>query len=228
MGRVKLIPHPEYHIRGGDLYLRVDKTIFRIHSYFFVRESQYWKDELAGPVSPGDEQLKKGMDEQNAIIIEEEKPEDFAQFLWVFYNNSFGNFSKATREDWSVILHFAAKWGFKEVKELAVRHLESMDDIGLVDRIQLYQANKVAEKYLFTHYVKLAERKEMLGLEEARALGMETYVTIQQARERLRAQVTRDQPMISPIRMELKTKDISDIVASTFNIKLEDPQPNGA
>ncbi|KAJ3553442.1 hypothetical protein NP233_g12643 [Leucocoprinus birnbaumii] len=208
MAKDKPVPHQVYNIRGGDLYLRVDKTIFRIHSYFFLRESKYWNDELVGPISPGDEKLKNGQDEKNAIVIDDEKPEDLAQFLWVFYNNSFGNFSKASREDWSVILHFAAKWGFKEVKELAI--------------------TKWPRSICSPHYVKLAERKEMLGLEEARALGMETYVTIQQARERLRAQVPKDQPMISPIRKELKTKDISDIVASTFNIKLEDPQPNGA
>lgn len=64
----------------------MDKKLFRVHSYFFTRESKHWKDELVGPISPGDGPLKKGQDEKNAILIDGEKPEDFARFLWVFYN----------------------------------------------------------------------------------------------------------------------------------------------
>ncbi|KAF5355102.1 hypothetical protein D9756_005770 [Leucocoprinus leucothites] len=217
--------HQDYYIKGGDLYLRADKTHFRIHSYFFVRESKYWRDELVGPTSPGDETLKKGQDEKNAFAIDE-TPTDFAQFLWVFYNNNFGNYSTASREQWEIILRLAAKWGFNEVKELAVRHLEGIVDIDPVSRVALYQEHGVAEKYLFPLYVKLAERKEFIGLDEARALGMETFVLVQQARERLRAQVSKESPFLSPIRTDLKRKDISDIIVLTFNLKLKD-QPVG-
>jgi len=67
------------------LYLtneKADKTLFRVHSYFFVRESDYWKEELGDAV---DEPLKKGQDVRNSIILDE-TPSDFAWFLWVFYN----------------------------------------------------------------------------------------------------------------------------------------------
>ena len=61
---------------------KADRTLFRVHSYFFVRESDYWKQELGDAV---DEPLKKGQDVRNSIPLDE-TPSDFAWFLWVFYN----------------------------------------------------------------------------------------------------------------------------------------------
>jgi hypothetical protein len=92
----------------------------------------------------------------------------------------------------------------------------------LVPRIQLYLQNNVSEKYLFPLFVELATRKELLGLEEARALGMETVVLIQQARERLRGQFSPDNPSHIPVRKDIKKKEISDVVASTFGFSLKD------
>ncbi|KXN87076.1 hypothetical protein AN958_09286 [Leucoagaricus sp. SymC.cos] len=221
MTKPKYTPHPDYWIPGGDLYLRVEQTLFRVHSYFFIRESKHWKDQLVGPISPGDEPLKKGQGEKEAIVIDEEKVEDFAQFLWVFYNDTYGNYSKASPDQWKAIMHFAGKWGFNEVKELSVRHLQDAK-MGLVERIQLYQENRVPEKHLFRLYVQLASREELPGLEDAQALGLETYVAVQQARERLRGQVPAKPPYNSPIREGLKQKDIVGIVASTFNLSLAD------
>lgn len=107
------------------------------------------------------------------------------------------------------------------MKELAVRYLQNMK-MELVPRIQLYLQNNVSEKYLFPLFVELATRKELLGLEEARALGMETVVLIQQARERLRGQFSPDNPSHIPVRKDIKKKEISDVVASTFGFSLKD------
>jgi hypothetical protein len=121
--------------------------------------------------------------------------------------------------DWIVILRLAAQWKFMEVKELAISRLE-LFEMEVIKRIQLYQACWVSEKYLFPLYLQLASREELLGLDEAQALGIETFVLIQQARERLRAQTTTTE--LSPVRDNLERKDLLDIVASTFNISLKD------
>lgn len=133
-------------------------------------------------------------------------------------HSTFGNYSKGTEDDWRNILRFSAKWGFDEVKELAVRNLQPID-IGIISRIQLYQENLVAEKYLFPLYVKLAKRDRLIGIDEGRALSTDTLVLVLQARERLRGQVSKD---LSPIPKDLKQNDIIDIVASTFNLSLKD------
>src|SRR5271155_2854311 len=38
--------HIEYYVPGGDLFILIDNTLFRIHSYFFHRESQDWRNLL--------------------------------------------------------------------------------------------------------------------------------------------------------------------------------------
>ena len=33
-----LTRHHQYYLPGGDLYIQVEKILFRVHSYFFTRE----------------------------------------------------------------------------------------------------------------------------------------------------------------------------------------------
>jgi hypothetical protein len=60
---------------GNDLY--------RIHSYFFLRESSFFRQAL---VAPGPGIIPKGSSEANAFVLEDIRGEEFEQFLWVFYN----------------------------------------------------------------------------------------------------------------------------------------------
>ncbi|KXN93015.1 hypothetical protein AN958_09960 [Leucoagaricus sp. SymC.cos] len=237
----------EYNFRGGDLHLSVEQILFRIHSYHFWRGSEYWKRELLGPkAAPGAETLDvpilQGNSDSDPIFIEDVEPADFELLLKVFYNDEYGDFSEFGIADWIMILHLAARWEFAKVKDLAVRHLEKVD-MDLIKRIKLYLENKVPDRYLFRHYVQLARREELLGLEDAHALGIETledaalgietfedaqalrikiktFVLIQQARERLRGQASSDAP--SRVRTGTQRVDIARIVASTFNLSLED------
>lgn len=58
--------------------------MFRVHSYFFQRESQYFRDIMGEQPSVG--QLRRGEADNTAIMIKEVTVEQFAKFLWVFYN----------------------------------------------------------------------------------------------------------------------------------------------
>ncbi len=58
---------------------------FRVHSYFFTRESGYWRQLLKPPVSPGDDMKRPGSHERNPFVVNE-AAEDVADFLWIFYN----------------------------------------------------------------------------------------------------------------------------------------------
>ena len=89
-----------------------------------------------------------------------------------------------------------------------------------VERIVLYQENKLPEQYLFPLYAQIASREELLSLEESKRLGYDSLVPIHQARERLRSQGSMNNRLLSPIRTGLKPTEIIDIVASTFKISL--------
>ncbi|KAJ3559851.1 hypothetical protein NP233_g11160 [Leucocoprinus birnbaumii] len=212
-----------YHIRGGDLYIQVEQFLFRVHSYFFLRESNFWRNELDGPVTANnhrdDAPLKIGNNAATRYILKDVKAADFTKLLGVFYNRNYGDFSKAKGGDWIAILRLAGKWDFHEIKELAVEHLKK-HTMELSHRVRLYEENQVDGKHLFPLYVQLSSREEVFGLEEARVLGIETFVLVQQARERLRGQASPSDPMQNPLPPGIQRPDIRSIVAATFNIPL--------
>jgi hypothetical protein len=65
--------------------------MFKIHSYFFNRESTFFVDvsTSADPTAASaatDEEGEKGKSEDRAIRFLDVTVEEFEQFLWVFYN----------------------------------------------------------------------------------------------------------------------------------------------
>lgn len=99
---IRMDRHPDYYIEGGDLFLlvhafdsciihirtycsyQVDNIFFRVHSYFFRRDSLRFEVELSVPTEAG--KHRKGSSESSAIKIHDATPDEFAKFLWVFYN----------------------------------------------------------------------------------------------------------------------------------------------
>lgn len=70
---------------GANVRPQVENHLYRIHSYFFERESLFFRQKLNSSTSSGDQQ-ELGSNDHNAYTLEDIKSEDFARFLWVFYN----------------------------------------------------------------------------------------------------------------------------------------------
>lgn len=157
--------------------------MFKVHRYFFERESSKFRQMFSGPTPPGKE--PEGSSPTSALKLSDITAEDFAHFVWVFYNPKHSLYD-ASMAVWVAILRFAYDWSFPEVKALAIRELERKT-INLVDRIILYQEYKVDPSLLVPLYAKLCSRDEPLSTEESVRLGVETVVRIFQARERLRS-----------------------------------------
>ncbi|KAK0454521.1 hypothetical protein EV421DRAFT_1757279 [Armillaria borealis] len=227
---VALRHHDEYHLSGGDLYFLVEQYHFRVHRYFFERESTFFKHQLATPASPGED--RQGTSEGTAIVLDHVTPAEFAKFLWVFYNPSVvkcvfsrhpaltSNHSKyslydATVEDWIIILKLADRWCFPEVKNLAVRQLEKhlMDDI---ERIVVYQKYNVDRHLLIPRYAALCARTETLSLAEGIRLGMETALNIARARECARSPSV--DGMRSPTSVTLPSEEMHGLIVDLFSI----------
>ncbi|KAF9268514.1 hypothetical protein L218DRAFT_852510, partial [Marasmius fiardii PR-910] len=137
--------HDEYYLSGGDLFFLIEQYHFRVHRYFFERESNYFKAQLATPASPG--APRQGTSESSAIVLDNVKAADFAKFLWVFYNPKYSLY-KAPVDDWVKILELAYRWGFQEVKRLVVRELEKLE-MPVIDRIFFYHKYEI-ERFLLT------------------------------------------------------------------------------
>lgn len=64
--------------------LQVENYIYRVHRYFFERESAWFREKLGAPAPAG--QTPKGSSDANPFPLEEVAADDFSKFLWVFYN----------------------------------------------------------------------------------------------------------------------------------------------
>ncbi|KAF8953195.1 hypothetical protein BDZ97DRAFT_1679881 [Flammula alnicola] len=175
--------HSKYYIDGADLHIVAERTLFRVHGYFFSRESPIFNKKL-NPASPGD--VREGTNDNDPIILENVTPEEFEKLLWVFYNPKYSLY-EASIDDWNCILNLADQWDFNEVKELAVRELHKKKDLDLVTKMALYQKYKVDQRHLVPLYAELCRRDHPLNLDEAQILGIEATVLVNNARERLRA-----------------------------------------
>lgn len=214
--------HPTYYIQGADLSFLIEHIQFRVHRYFFERESLYFRNYLTVPASPG--AVRTGVNDSNAIVLEEVKPAEFELFLWVFYNPRYSLYNR-TVEEWEIILKLAHRWTFPEVKNLAVRQLEKLEFPDL-DRIAIYQENAVDRRLLVPCFARLCEREEPLTLPEGMKLGMETTLMIACAREVSRGSVSPTGAR-SPTSAHVHGNELHAIVCDLFKIEPQPETPNG-
>jgi hypothetical protein len=62
----------------------VEDTLFRVHRYFFTRDSAFFRNKLPHPPPPGE--FTKGTSDNHPLVLEDALQVDFERFLWVFYN----------------------------------------------------------------------------------------------------------------------------------------------
>ncbi|KAF9444179.1 hypothetical protein P691DRAFT_678099 [Macrolepiota fuliginosa MF-IS2] len=198
--------HHRYWISGGDLHFLVRRTRFRVHSYFFTRESSLWKGRIA---LSGDSSRQPGTHETTAFVLDED-PEDFARFLWVFYNPRYG-ICNATLDQWITILRLATTWEFPNIREFAISYINALA-IETIDKVKIYQEYHVPRKYLLPLLLELATRDEPLEREEFRAIDVDSLYLIISAREMLRTS-----RLANPAR-RLSGEEKLDIVVSAFDI----------
>ncbi|ESK97280.1 hypothetical protein Moror_17845 [Moniliophthora roreri MCA 2997] len=209
----------EFFISGGDAHFVVGEYYYRVHSYFFVRESPKFQQALAQCYTGG-----RGSSVTTAIKLTIATPEEFNKFLWVFYNPIHGVY-KAPVSDWTDILKLAHLWEFPEIKALAVRELQALD-MPAVDRISLYEKFGVDQAFCLPFYSELCSRDYPLDHEESMKLGFRTTFIIFRAREALRSRPT-SMDGRSPLPPNV---DNDDAVRTIGNLLAESPATatNGA
>ncbi|KAG6813761.1 hypothetical protein H0H92_007713 [Tricholoma furcatifolium] len=192
----------EFYLSGGDIYFLAENQLFRVHRYFFERESRIFREQIHSSTIPGGP--RDGDNESMAIVLDE-PASAFEKLLGVFYNPRYSLFDWSV-EDWTILLELTQKWEFREVHNLAIRELEKHEEIPLIERIALYQRFEVDQDLLVPLYGQLCSRPEALSDEESEAIGRKATVFIFQARERLRARPS-DGGM-SPLPAGLEESDV--------------------
>ncbi|KAF6750263.1 hypothetical protein DFP72DRAFT_818034 [Ephemerocybe angulata] len=186
--------HERYYLVGGDLFVLVSRTsidgvMFKIHSYFFKRESRNFFDDAPPPTpsSSAPEVDDRGTCEDRAIHILDVTVQEFEQFLWVFYNPLYSVYDADITAFFS-ILKLAHRWDFPVVKDFAIRELRRREDeVPLVRRIRLYQEYDAPAEFLVPLYAELCAREWSPTDNEVEELGYEQMYYVMKARETLRS-----------------------------------------
>lgn len=215
--------HGEYYIHGGDVVFRVENTLFRVHRYFFVRESPWFRERLPYPSPPGE--TAKGSSDNLPYVLEGISKTEFERFLWVFYNPQYSLYD-ATIDEWTSILKLAHTWGFIEVKELAIRGVESLQSqVSAFQKIVLYQTYEVDRNCLQAAYTALTVRDDPITIDEGRELGIETVVQLARAREMARAPILSGRRVGNPrFPVNLVGAELQALINDVFEL----PSPGAA
>ncbi|KAH9949295.1 hypothetical protein B0H21DRAFT_147599 [Amylocystis lapponica] len=217
----KNMRHPKYYLQGGDIHFQVENFLFRVHRYFFERESAWFREKLAVPAPAG--QNPRGSSDMNPYVLDDVPERDFSRFLWVFYNPKYSIYD-ANVEDWSVILKMSYDWRFPEVKRLACRELEKFE-IAPLHKIELYQMYEVDRKLLIPSYIAMCARTEPISPQEGRRLSLETALLLASAREMARGTLTAAGPR-SPLTVQVEDDDMVTIIKDVFGLTNGPPSPS--
>jgi len=161
----------------------VEDTLFRVHRYFFTRESAFFRSKLPHPPPPGE--FTKGSSDTQPLVLEDTLQVDFERFLWVFYNPKYSLYD-ATVEEWTSILKLAHQWKFSGIKDLAIRELERLE-VPPLRKIVIYHNYAIDRRLLQAAYTAFTIRDKPITIEEGQELGLETVIQLALAREHVRA-----------------------------------------
>ncbi|KAJ3733684.1 hypothetical protein DFJ43DRAFT_994480, partial [Lentinula guzmanii] len=129
----------------------VENSLFKVHHYFFERESPKFQEMLTRPPPTGQSSYGSLT---NPVVLDVTS-EEFQQLLWFNSLTSMvHSYEGAKFQDWGCLLSLACDFKFPEVRKLAVRNLEKFN-LDLVDHLSLYQECNADEDLLIPLYVQL-------------------------------------------------------------------------
>ncbi|KAJ6578913.1 hypothetical protein DFH09DRAFT_909392 [Mycena vulgaris] len=173
--------HPRFFFSDGTVVFLVEKTLYRVHRYFFERDSAIFASMFTLPSAVGER--PEGEVVENPIILEGVSALDFNRFLSILYPINFSTRDTASAEEWTSVLSLATRWDFTSLRELATQHLFAMT--SAVERIALGRRYDVPE-WLAPAYTEVCERKDPLNLAEGRLLELDDIIWIGKVRHCIR------------------------------------------
>ncbi|KZP04075.1 hypothetical protein FIBSPDRAFT_767980, partial [Athelia psychrophila] len=160
--------HPQYYFEDGNVVFLIEGALYNVHRYFFARDSTHFRAIL------------QDTDASHPCVMSDVSCADFDEFLAILYPTNFRRPTEKTTAQWTSILHLAAKWGFENIKLLAIDNLTA--NATPIDKIVLGRRYGITE-WLPGAYEAVCIRVDPLTLEEGMKLGVEDTVRISAARQ---------------------------------------------
>ncbi|KAJ3753976.1 hypothetical protein EV360DRAFT_52505 [Lentinula raphanica] len=171
----------ECSLYAHSLESQVEDTLYRIHKYFFQRDSPVFGAMFSLPVPNGEQ--PEGDVDGRPIHLDGIQCVDFDRLLSVMYPEDFNSSELFTVDEWQSVLKLSSQWDFDSLRKLAIKHIGCV--ASSADLVLLGHKYDVSE-WLLPHYISLCSRDEPLTLQEGRKLGVDTVITINQIRSQIR------------------------------------------
>ncbi|KAI0088337.1 hypothetical protein BDY19DRAFT_950387 [Irpex rosettiformis] len=174
---------PDFYFNDELAVFLVERRLFKVHRYFLVRDSEFFRGMFACPTPPGEE--PEGTSDSRPISLHGVTHHEFRCLLRFFYDSMYRP-SIITLQDWIALLSISTRYVFDNIRELAISEI-SKQMIDPVTKITLANRYHVPQ-WLSPAFLELCKRVEPLQDPEAEALGLRSVVRIARARELARDQ----------------------------------------
>ncbi|KII91624.1 hypothetical protein PLICRDRAFT_51762 [Plicaturopsis crispa FD-325 SS-3] len=164
--------HSEFYIQNGMNEFLVENQLFRVHSYFLVRESEKLRSIIMRPREASD----------SAIPLPGVTVTEFESLMSFFHHGMHSDYDPSL-DEWTALLSIASHFGMASLRERAIAEIDDFSEgVEPVDKILLARKYGV-EAWLAPAYVALCRRENALDEGEGERLGMDTTVKLFRARE---------------------------------------------
>ncbi|KAH9833505.1 uncharacterized protein C8Q71DRAFT_187015 [Rhodofomes roseus] len=171
--------HERFYFDDGNVVFLVEETLFNVHRYFLKRESPFFQEMFS---MKSDE----GRTDDNPILLEGTKSQEFACLLACLYPRTVGKVDEMLATEWALVLDFAIKWQFNDIRDLAVEQLKYVHTYSPTLALQIASARKHGmDGWYFHAVVKMCERGRAITPAEAEQLGLTETVRISAIRHKL-------------------------------------------
>ncbi|KZP16655.1 hypothetical protein FIBSPDRAFT_681682, partial [Athelia psychrophila] len=126
--------------------------------------------------------MGKGLTEDDPLILAGVKAAHFDHFLSILYPSEYGSaiYTASTVDEWTAILHLAARWGFQSISTLAIVQLTPIaTDIDKIVLGRQYEINP----WLREAFTAVCMRERSVSKEEGRRMGVDDTVEISAIRQ---------------------------------------------
>ncbi|KAG8924916.1 hypothetical protein FRC02_010101 [Tulasnella sp. 418] len=172
--------HPEFY-SPGMIVVQVENTLYKVDQRLLC-QFEFLRDMFEG-ASQFNTNKGEGQSDVNPIRLDAISSFEFESILRICEPKRFFKQSPGiTLDEWKAILHLSTMWSFEELREHAIREIESIKPPP-VDLILLARRCQV-EKWLRPAYLELCKRPETITADEGRLLGIDLFAALCHIRER--------------------------------------------
>ncbi|EED86019.1 predicted protein [Postia placenta Mad-698-R] len=165
---------------SDDGWIKRPATVYKVHQYFFVRDSEVFRDMFTCPTG---EQTEEGRTETTAILLPGVSHHEIECLLSFLYKGMYDHTKRVG--DWIALLSIASRYMLDGIRSRAIRELELQhSSIVPVERIVLAVKHDIPQ-WLKPAYSELCLRDRALSSHEAGSLGLPTAIRLAEAREKM-------------------------------------------